>query len=365
MLPSAPKDVGILSDVFMSALASITGKHNNALGLKRVDSAIVCMVDGLGAQNLAENLAYAPNLRKYLGGAKVPSARVGFPATTAVSLASFGTGLKSGSHGIAGYQVLSQQNRLLNMLSGWGEDLNPLEWQPHETIAQLAQVGGVGTFFVGPSEYDGSGFTQVFMRGSRYAAADTAQERVGLALKLAQTKNALVYCYFPELDKAAHRFGIDSEQWRAALELFDAAIAPVLQSRIGALLTADHGVIDAPSSEHVYLDDLPGFSEAVSITAGDPRVAYMYGDVAAATRALLPLGSKVFLCTFSDLVTAGWCEPWTGRALEPNLIAIGRGATALYDRRTATTTSMKMIGQHGGLDDVEQRVPLIRIGAYR
>lgn len=364
MLPSAPKDVGILSDVFTSALASITGTHSNRLGLKRVNAAVVFMVDGLGAINLSENLAYASNLRRKLSGAKVPSARVEFPATTAVSLTSLGTGLRSGGHGIAGYQVLAKDESLRNMLSGWGDGIDPLEWQPHETVAQRATLSQVRTFFVGPQEYEDSGFTKAFMRGADYVPADSPTERVRKALDLAQAKGTLVYCYFPELDKAAHKFGIDSSQWRAALEAFDSALAPAIDAHSGVLLTADHGVIDVPSSKHLYLDSLPGYVDSVRITAGDPRVAYIYGDSQAAKNCLEPYSANLYVCDYSELVDAGWCAPFTGESLIPDLIAIARGQIALYDRRTASALSTKMIGQHGGLDDVEQRVPLIRLGAY-
>ena len=364
MLPSAPKDVGILSDVFVSAMSAVCGVGANKLGFRRVDSAVIVMVDGLGALNLSENLAYASNIRRLLGGAKVPSARVEFPATTAVSLTSFGTGLRSGEHGIGGYQVVDAEGQLVNMLSGWSSQHDPRSWQPHQTIAEMAVAAGLNVSFVGPAEYQDSGFTNVFMRGATYVSAESIGERMSKASALANTKKSLVYCYVPELDKAAHRFGVDSNQWRAALESLDSVLGSLVDARFGALLTADHGVIDVPSANHVLLDSLDGYTAAVGLTAGDPRVAYLFGDSIKARESLEVLGDRVYVVSYEDLVAAGWCTEHTGMSKKPDLLVIARGSLGLYDSRTATGQSMKMIGQHGALEDIEQRVPLIRLGAF-
>ena len=363
MLPNAPKDVGRLSDVFVSALGAIVGGELNRLKLPRVKSAGVVLIDGLGHANLRDNLGYASNLRKTLNGRDIPSIRVEFPATTAVSLTSFGTGMRSGSHGIVGYQVVNEQGDLVNMLNSWGSEVAPREWQPHETIAETAEKLDVMTYFVGPKAYEGSGFTEVFMCGSIYVPADSIEERAGKAAELLKQSGNLVYLYFPELDQAAHRFGVDSEQWRAALETVDSAIAVLTDSKGGVILTADHGIVDVQHSKHIYLDEIPGFSSAVSLTGGDPRAAYLYGDPEAIDSALEALEGLI-LTTPDELAARGWCLPFAGQARVPERILLARGEVAFYDRRTAKAQSLKMVGQHGSIDDEEQRIPLIKLGAF-
>ena len=70
MLPALPKTFGRLSDVFISALGSITGRDNR-LSLPKVRSAAVIMVDGLGSGNIRQAAGHAPYLNSLL--AKSPS----------------------------------------------------------------------------------------------------------------------------------------------------------------------------------------------------------------------------------------------------------------------------------------------------
>ena len=67
---------------------------------------------------------------------------------------------------------------------------------------------------------------------------------------VARHPGALVYLYAPELDGIAHQRGWESDEWAHALETVDAA-ARSLASRAarrtpGALVTADHGMVDVP-----------------------------------------------------------------------------------------------------------------------
>ena len=88
--------------MFISALGSITGKHNR-LGLPKVQSACVVVVDGLGSANLRYRAGHAPFLANQLN--TDGSIMCGFPSTTVASLASFSTGVSAGEHGLVGYQI--------------------------------------------------------------------------------------------------------------------------------------------------------------------------------------------------------------------------------------------------------------------
>ena len=55
------------------------------------------------------------------------------PSTTATSLTSLGTGLPPGAHGLVGFTSrVPGTGKLLNALM-WDKDVDPLEWQPHDT----------------------------------------------------------------------------------------------------------------------------------------------------------------------------------------------------------------------------------------
>ena len=70
---------------------------------------------------------------------------------------------------------------------------------------------------VGVAAYAASGVTRATLRGAEFIAAQTPAERVEVAYDLAERHpGSLVYCYLPEVDKAGHRYGVDSAQWVAA-----------------------------------------------------------------------------------------------------------------------------------------------------
>jgi hypothetical protein len=363
MLPPAPKDVGRLSDVFISALGAITGGENNRLKLPRVESALVVLIDGLGYQNLKDHAGHARKLHSLLVASGDKSIRCGFPSTTAVSLTSFGTGIEAGSHGILGYQVLGDNGSARNMLNGWAADEDPRLWQRSATVTDIAKKGGVQVNMIATSEYAGSGFTKVFMSDVTYEPVDDLGERARAANRLAAKKNSLSYLYFAELDQAAHRFGVNSPQWIATLEAIDAAIQE-LTGNYGLLITADHGILDVAQANQVFVDAIPGFSAAVTHAIGDPRALFCYGDVDKARQAISSAGVPGYLTSFAELIELGWVTGQVTRDRVPDFVLIAKGETAFYDRRTAKKQSLLMVGQHGGISDVEMRIPLIRGGLF-
>lgn len=362
-LPPAPKDVGRLSDVFVSALGAVTGGEDNRLKLPRVKSALVVLIDGLGYQNLKENAGHARHLMRLLNKSGDRAIRCGFPSTTAVSLSSLGTGLNAGSHGILGYQLLGQDGRVRNMLNGWANSENPRDWQTNETVAERAQAAALQFAMVAATEYKDSGFTNVIMGDVPFIPVDDLSARVLAAHNFASQSSSLGYLYFAELDQAAHRFGVASTQWLAVLEAIDHALS-LLTGDYGILITADHGILDVPQENHVYLDVIDGFGAAVSLAVGDPRALFCYGNREAATAALLEAGVSAYLATFVELRDLGWIADIKSADQVPDFVLIATGVDAFYDRRTAKQQSLKMIGQHGGVSDRETRVPLIRAGGF-
>ena len=88
-----------LADVVPSLLAALGARpFDNPLGVTAARSVCLLMIDGLGWQLLSDHAADAP----FLAGlaAQAEPLVAGFPATTATSLASLGTGLPPGRHGM-------------------------------------------------------------------------------------------------------------------------------------------------------------------------------------------------------------------------------------------------------------------------
>lgn len=361
--------------MFISALGSITGVENR-LKLRSANSACVVLVDGLGSFNLKENAGHAPFLARQL--AIDGSTHCGFPSTTAASITSLGTGLSAGAHGIIGYQVPNPADgKIFNLLTGWGVGVDPSLWQPHKTVNEMAVESGVEAIVIGPPEYEGSGFSVASMRGGKYIAAKTFDERVSKTLQVLATKQrSLVYLYFPELDQRAHAFGVDSLQWREKLEDLDSAIKTLaggLPKNSGLMLTADHGIVDVPIQNHIYLDNFDEQLVGLTAVGGDPRVLFLYfeglDEKAAsekASRLNQEIGSRVSVLTKNAVIQSGWYGSVTTAAAArmPELFVIAISNSALYHRKHAKPKSLNMIGQHGSISAEELTVPLLKFGAF-
>lgn len=362
--------------MFISALGSITGRENR-LGLPKVKSACVILVDGLGAANIRYRAGHANFLASQL--ANDGTIMAGFPSTTVTSLVSFSTGLKAGLHAMVGYQVHDRkQGSNVNLLTGIGSPQEALAWQSRKTVSEIAFENSVDCYFIGPAEYENSGFTNVTMRGAKYVTAKTLDDRVAAAKKILNAKeSALVYLYVPELDQRAHAYGSKSGQWVEKLEDLDLAVRQLttaLPANVGVLLTADHGIVDVAHERQIYLDEL-NIDGLVSV-GGDPRVLFLYfddqhADVASSEDCIQSIqefvGKRAYVVGREDLIAQGWYGQVNEEARErmPDIFVIAHGETALYHREFAKPKSLQMIGQHGAISDDELFVPLLRFGAYK
>ena len=356
--------------MFISALGAITGKHNR-LNLPRVKSACVVLVDGLGSSNIQFRAGHAPTIASQL---KLDgSITCGFPSTTVSSLASFSTGLRAGQHGMVGYQVLNRDSgQNMNLLTGIADANSAKQWQPQDTVSELGVEAGVEVFFIGPAEYENSGFTNATMRQAKYVAAKSIEDRFTAASQLlATSKSSLLYLYVPELDQKAHAHGFKSGQWVEKLEDLDSALRKFLAKtpkQVGVLLTADHGIVDVQSANHIYLDEIE--IDGLTTVGGDPRVLFVYldSDSIETQKGIIQdhCGKRAYVAERAELVEAGWFGKVEQFALDrmPELFVIAIGEVALYHRKFAKTKSMQMVGQHGSVSSDELNVPLLRFAGF-
>jgi hypothetical protein len=368
MLPSAPKDVGRLSAVLPSALASLGLAFSNSFRLTKVKHSIVIFIDGLGYENLVNAGAHARFLNRNLED----SIRCEFPSTTATSIAGFATGHRSHAHGLIGYTVYNRVTKSpMNLLTGWKSRSEASAFKNQETLSEQVNLR-FGVF--GPAVYQDSGFTELTMKGAEYIPAETIAERFDSVAEFIKGESSFSYLYIPELDQLAHRLGVESTNWLETLEEVDSLLASFVNSlpaNVGVIVTADHGLLDVPSTSHYFLDDQPWFDAAVDRTGGDPRCNFLYlNDQTQVARVKASLteafGHAAYVLQPREISESGWAH-WDGATAEnlvPDLVLIWNSLAVGYDRRTASANSMKMVGQHGGISDRETRVPFIKIGAY-
>lgn len=368
MLPSAPKSLGRLGEVLISALASVSGQ-NNSLGLVSRRSVCVILVDGLGASNLKSASGHA----RFLNSQQSDSAMCWFPATTSTSISSFATASNPWENGFLGYQVYDKSLQTpRNLLSGWVDFFEGKNYQNNMTVAESAVSSGVSFVTVAPSLYEHSGFTGATMRGSTFYGVDKVADRFTETLRLlSDPAPKVVYLYIPELDQMAHARGSESISWLNQLEDLDSLVrgfVSEIPKHSGVILTADHGVVDVPKENHIYLDDIMPLSE-FKFVGGDTRSLYLYFQDSVdveSNRNLLEqtLSESCYICTPEDLVNAGYWKTLSSKSanVAPDLLVLARKRVALYHRGFAKVKSLAMVGHHGSITNEELAIPLLKFG---
>lgn len=371
-LPVDPPSSRSLTGIVPQLLRSLSGSPD---WFPAARSGVLVLVDGLGRGNLTARAGHARFLSTRL--TKKDAARSTFPSTTATALTSLLTGVDAGIHGIVGYRALIPGTTdAPNQLKGWETDgLDPLTWQRAEPLLERETAAGRPCFVVTKQIYRDSGFTRAIQRGATFVGAATAATRLAVAADLsAAHPGALIYVYLPELDTLGHAHGWESEQWLRGLEDLDADLRrfeDALPSGVGALVTADHGMVDVPARGHVLLAEGDPLLDGVAVVAGEPRLLQLYTQEGAAdavaTRWREAEATRSWVLTRAEAIAAGLYGPVVDAEVEPRIgdvLVAARSAVAYYDDRLADKKAQRMIGQHGSLTDQERIVPVIRLGAF-
>jgi hypothetical protein len=372
MLPIVKPGAVSLADVLPDSVAALDGRRGR-LGLPAARAVVVIVVDGLGAQALANRAGHA----RTLVAARTRSIDSVVPSTTAAALTTILTGVWPGTHGLVGYRAIDRGNdRVVNQLSGWDDSMVPETWQSNPTVFERIADGPVSALAVGPAKFAGSGLTRAILRGAPYVGENGVAARFAIAAERARTERTLTYVYVPELDKVGHKEGVESPEWTTALENLDAAVT-VLESavprRTGIVITADHGMLDIPHDSHVLLSQHTDVMAGVRHLAGEPRFLHLGLEdpddaptVAAAWEDRF--GDSSWIMTREDAIAAGWFGADVSveaRDRMGDVLVAPRRKVAFYDDRVADDPGRGMVGQHGSLTPEERSVPVIRLGAWR
>ena len=368
-----------LSDVMPSVLASLSVPNEpNVLGLPETSRRVVLLVDGMGWELLRRQPEAAPFLSSLPGRPLT----VGFPTTTATSLASLGTGLPSGVHGLTGYSSFVEElddpvSWLAWRPAAGGGDLRerlvPEQVQPAATVFERAVAAGVAVRVASPMPFVGSGLTRAVLRGGSYPGSVAPGDLVAQVAAGARAgSRSLVYCYVPELDLVGHVRGAESDAWLDQLRLVDdtaRALADRLPDDASLLVTADHGMVNVTPDEQVDFDSSAVLSDGVHALAGEPRVRHVHVLRGALESVLATwqaeLGDRMWVGRREDAVAAGVFGPAVSDAARGRIgdvLAIASGSVGVV-RRTVEPMLSSLTGQHGALTDDELLVPLLHSGS--
>lgn len=371
-LPAPPRyGSASLADLLPSVLGILrVPGARPALALPASTRVVVLLIDGLGSHQLAACPVEAPTLTALSQARAAVTLDAGFPATTPVSLTSFGTGVPPGRHGITGlFLRRSPVGPLLDTLH-LPDDVDPHELQPRGTAFERAAAAGVAVSRVGPRAFDGVGLTEVALRGGAYLGADSVGERVAtVAEALGRGERSLVYVYFGDLDSTGHRRGWRSGAWRAELthvDRFVEQLMAALPPGVLLLVTADHGMVDIAPGDRWDLAHLPSLDAGVEVLAGDPRAVHVHTRAGAAPDVHAAwsetLGDRAWLLTRDQAIEAGWFGPVVDdcfRARIGDVVAAARADVAIVDSRVLPAPILTLVGLHGSITPAEQLVPLL------
>ncbi|MYV76757.1 PglZ domain-containing protein [Streptomyces sp. SID1046] len=371
---------GSLSDLLPTLVAGqgVPGFTAAIPELTPADRNCVFLVDGMGWEQIKAHPDEAPYLTSLLGSSRGGTGRpitAGFPATTATSLASVGTGLPPARHGLPGYAVRNPATgELMNQLR-WHPWTSPKPWQPYPTVFQQADKAGVATAQVSSPAFQTTPLTKIALSGGTFLGRMTGEERMDLAAeRLAAGDRSLVYTYYSELDGAGHRHGVDSDAWRGQLMYVDRLVqrlAEQLPPRTALYVTADHGMVDVPFDEdsRIDFDEDWELGAGVALLGGEGRARHVYAvpgaqaDVLTVWREVL--GDRFWVASREEALELGWfgapgeCdERVLGRI--GDVVAAAQADVAITASRNEPNESA-LTGMHGSMTAAEQLVPLLEI----
>jgi Type I phosphodiesterase / nucleotide pyrophosphatase len=378
-LPTDPLAAG-LADLTPSLLAALgTDDFENVFGVPPTDGVCLLLVDGLGWEILRAHSSTAPFLNSVAdgragAGRPIPA---GFPATTTSSLASIGTGLRSGEHGFVGYTfAVPESHGVLNALK-WSEyggakrldnDLPPEQIQPHPTTAQMAARHGVRMERVGPEHLKTTPLSRALFRGEHaYHPSYSAGDLSALAAARLAQGPCLVLAYYSPLDTTAHVRGAGSEEMALELGHVDRLaldIAERLPRRTTLVITGDHGMVDIPDDGKIDLADAPDLARGVAMVGGEARVRHLYVENGAREEVLgawqTRLDDTAWIGTRDEVIAAGWFGRVTEHARPRigDVVMAARGRIGVVHREVDPVQA-SLRGHHGSFSDAEMLVPLL------
>lgn len=319
---------------------------------------VLVLFDGLGVSQLDH--PSADGLRKSLRG----SIDAPFPSMTTVSLATIATGTPPASHGLTSYKLwLREHDTIVNtihMTTAWGESISGLDtvaFLPEPNLWERVEAAGFEPIVVQPGNFAHTELTQTLYRGARFEPYWNPEDAVAVTRDVSSIAQRFVFLYVPYVDFAAHISGQGSDEYVEALTVAN-GIWESLEARLGPDVvmvgTADHGHVDIPESHRQRID--PGLTTE-SFISEDGRVLFFHGASAEAD------GRRVASLHGGVYVPVDDSSTWWGDAphhreyaqrTPDGIVFLPKGATLFTDHGNP-----KLIGNHGGVELEEIRIPLL------
>ena len=359
------RSLGDVVPAVAAALGNPLGTPSAGLVLPDASAYVVFLIDGLGLQLLERYGHSAPYLSSLLADGQTATA--GVPSTTSTSLTSLGTGMVPGGHGLIGFTTrVPGSDQLLNALV-WDADVDPLEWQPHQTAFSRLQAAGVQVWVENSGLFFGCGLRVAALRGADYGGVDRVGERIAGVLAASQQRPSLTYVYDGDLDWTGHRWGVASTQWLQQLSMIDheaEQLREALPADRRLVVVADHGMVDVPADRRVDLAHRDDLRSGIALVGGEARFRHLYctggavPDVVATWREVL--GEEADVLTRAEAIARGWFGPVDPAVLPRigDVVVACRGDFAVMSTE-GFPYETRLVGMHGSLTPAEMLIPVL------
>ena len=359
---------------------------------------VVCFIDAFGRRFFEQYAKRHPFLRRIADEGVVTPITSQFPSTTAAHVTTIHTGLSVGQSGV--YEWLYYEPRIDAMiapllfsfagdrprgtLSNAGVD--PADLFPTGTFYQTLTGLGVQANVLLSGDLAGTPYGDVIMEGARVLPYATFSDALTTMADLVTADNECTYSivYLPSIDSAGHRYGPESTQFAAAIDLCFTALEKILHAQLSGstertllLLIADHGQMAVDPATTIYLNQrFPILSNLIKTNrngkllapAGSCRDLFLHihdehlDEVQTYLQEELAGHSAVY--RVDDLITEGFLRAGTAFA-PPFLGRVGNIVVLPYAGESvfwyeAGRFEQRFHGAHGGLSPEEMETVLLK-----
>lgn len=361
-----------------------------ARGVERI---VLVIVDALGYGRLAQALERNPDngfhalLRS--GGSLWPLTSV-FPSTTTAALTALWSGYTPAEHGFMGYTLFLREygiraemisfNPVATERQGHEQllaaGLDPDKFLPVPSLPQTLARYDVPVYNLIEQPFTRSALSRVQIRGQKEMRGFITSSDMWVVLRgwLKQhvLERALFVAYWSKIDTLSHVYGPSSETLASEIDNFAYTfereflrkLPPEAREGTLFLLTADHGQVDTPSDQAIYMHDHPALRDRLQFGfTGDPRAPYLtvrQGEAEAVRAYLAKNLSRQFFTLDSQAALRAGLFGGGKHAAETrfrigDFVLLPRGQQVLWDRQDPP----RLLGRHGALHAQEMLVPLL------
>jgi len=321
---------------------------------------VLLVLDGLGFNQLVRFADQMPSLSVFSVG-HISSVA---PTTTATALTSISTGATPATHGLFGYRMPVDTQKVMNTLS-WSYPLDADKAAPRpEDVQPAMPFLNFEPKVVTKAQFKNSGFTKAHLRGTSMYDYRLPSTMVDHVSDLLSRDEAFVYAYYEGVDTVAHEYGLSAcykEELRA-VDYFVSRLVSSLPSGAMLLVISDHGQVEVPGAP-IELD--PRILQCASFLSGEGRFRWLHlkdgteKKVLETARELY--SGQAWIASKDELIAGGYFGSSARNVFEEarlgDVALIAKSDVAFYDPND--TGPYNLVCRHGSLTADELEVPLL------